>query len=98
MSRSERTGAQSWQMDSASNVYSLPTIGAGIRYLHAAAGFPVKDTWIQAIKNGHYISWPGVTADAVNKHFPESIKMQKGHLKKQRQNVRSTHWQHTSTW
>ncbi len=26
----------------------------------------------------------------VNKHFPKSVEIQKGHLKKQRQNVRST--------
>ena len=32
----------------------------------------------------------GLTVDAVSKHFPESIETQKGHLKKQRQNVRST--------
>jgi hypothetical protein len=61
-----------------------------IRYLHAAAGFPPKDTWIKAIKNGHYKTWPGLTVEAVNKYFPESIETQKGHLKKQRQNVRST--------
>jgi hypothetical protein len=72
------------------NVYSLPSIVKTIRYLHAAAGFPAKDTWIKAIKNGHYKTWPGLTVDAVSKYFPESIETPKGHLKKQRQNVRST--------
>ena len=61
-----------------------------IRYLHAAAGFPVKDTWIDAVNNNHFSTWPGLTAKAVNKHFPESVETQKGHMKKQRQNVRST--------
>jgi len=61
-----------------------------IRYLHAAAGFPVKDTWIDAVNNGHYSTWPGLTAKAIKKHFPESVETQKGHMKKQRQNVRST--------
>jgi hypothetical protein len=32
------------------NVYSLPSIPQSIRYLHAAAGFPVEATWIKAIK------------------------------------------------
>ena len=74
----------------AASVYSLPSMPQTIRYLHAAAGFPTKDSWIKAIKNGNYATWPGITAEAVNRHFPESIETQKGHMKKQRQNVRST--------
>ena len=42
------------------------------------------------INNGNYVTWPGLSAELVNKHFPESVETQKGHLKKQRQNVRST--------
>jgi len=76
--------------ESVANVYSLPSMPQTIRYLHAAAGFPVKDTWIDAVNNGHYSTWPGLTAKAVKKHFPESVETQKGHMKKQRQNVRST--------
>jgi len=72
------------------NVYNLPSIKQIIRYLHAAEGFPTKDTWVQAIKFGNFVSWPGLTAEAVSKHFPESVEMHKGHMKKQRQNVRST--------
>jgi hypothetical protein len=34
--------------------------------------------------------FPGITAKAVNKHFLESVETQKGHMKKQRLNVRST--------
>jgi hypothetical protein len=74
----------------AASVYGLPSIAQTVRYLHAAAGFPVKDTWIKAIKNGNYNTWPGITPEIVSKHFPESVETQKGHLKKQRQNVRST--------
>ncbi len=50
----------------------------------------MKDTWVKAIKNGNYVSWPGLAIDAINKHFPESIETQQGHMKTQRQNVRST--------
>jgi hypothetical protein len=74
----------------AANVYSLPSISWVIIYLHAAAGFPTKPTWLKAIANGNYKSWPGVTTANVKKHFPESIETQKGHMKKQRQNVRLT--------
>ena len=72
------------------NVYDLPSTEAVIRFLHAAAGFPVKATWITAIKNGQYDTWPNLTAELVDKYFPESAATQKGHMKKQRQNVRST--------
>jgi len=76
--------------ETAANVYNLPLTSQAIRYLHAAAGFPTKDSWIKAINNGNYVTWPGLSAEMANKHFPESVETQKGHLKKQRQNVRST--------
>jgi hypothetical protein len=31
-----------------------------INYLHAACFSPVKSTWIKAIKNGFFPSWPGL--------------------------------------
>eukprot|EP00957_Ditylum_brightwellii_P002469 189716-Ditylum_brightwellii.AAC.1 len=38
------------------SVYDLPSVEALIRYFHAAAGFPVRDTWLKAIKAGNYIA------------------------------------------
>jgi hypothetical protein len=78
------------KQEAAANVYSLPSIPQTIKYLHAAAGFPTIDTCVKAIKSGNYVSWPGLTVKVVNKHFPESIETQQGHMKTQRQNVRST--------
>jgi hypothetical protein len=72
------------------NVYNLPSTALIIRFLNAAAGYPVKDTWIAAINAGNYTTWPELTAKAVRCHFPESDETQKGHMKKQQQNVRST--------
>jgi hypothetical protein len=54
------------------NVYDIPSINQTIKYLHAAAGYPVEDTWVKAINAGNYITWPGSTATAAHKHFPES--------------------------
>ena len=76
--------------EEANNVYTLPSTKQSIRYLHASAGFPVESEWIKAIKAGNYVTWPELTAEAVHKHFPESDETQKGHMKQQRQNVRST--------
>jgi hypothetical protein len=71
-------------------MYKLKTQPDLVRYLHAAAGFPTKPTWIAAIKNKQYVSWPGLTVKAVAKHFPESNKTTKGHGRKVRSGLRST--------
>ena len=72
------------------NVYDMPSLEPAIRYLHAAAGFPTKSTWLKAIRNNNYMSWPLITVKNVNKFFPESEETQQGHMKGQRQGVRST--------
>jgi hypothetical protein len=71
----------------AANVYDLPST---IRYLHAAAGFPTKSTWLQAINAGFYATWPMLTTKNVSKHFPESEETQKGHMKQVRSSVCKT--------
>ncbi len=63
--------------EEASNLYSLPSIPQTITYLHAAAGFPVKETWIEAIKARIFIMWPSLTTLAVQKHFQTQIKLKK---------------------
>ena len=47
-----------------------------------AAGFPTKLTWIKAIKNQQYALWPGLTADVVARHYPNSEETPKGHGRK----------------
>lgn len=71
-------------------IYELPSIRHTICYIHAAAGYPVKATWLKAIRNGNYITWPLVTVATVTKHFPESEETQLGHMRSQRQGVWST--------
>jgi len=63
------------------NVYELPSIEQTIRYLHAAAGFPTKATWLKAIRHGNYVSWPLINVKNVNKYFPESEETQYGHMR-----------------
>ena len=59
-------------------------------YMHVAAGFPVKSTWLKAIKHGNYNSWPGLTYNNAAKYFPQSIETIKVHMVKSSQGVRST--------
>ena len=87
MSLNETNGKEN---NEAFNIYNLPSTAQAIRFLHAAAGYPTKDTWINAIEAGNYVTWPGLTTKAIRRHFPESDETTKGHTKKQRQNVRST--------
>jgi hypothetical protein len=72
------------------SVYNLPSKAESIKYLHAALGFPTKETLLAATRAGFLTSWPGLNVTAINKHFPESVETQKGHMKHQRQGVRST--------
>ena len=53
------------------NVYKLTSIEPAIRYLHGAAGLPTKATWLKAIRNRRYLSWPLVNIKNVNKYLPE---------------------------
>ena len=48
------------------NVYELPSTYPTIRYLHGAAVFPTKATWLKAIRKGNYQSWPLVNSKNVN--------------------------------
>ena len=41
-----------------------------VRYIHAAAGFPIWSTWLKAIKNGNFNSWPGLTYNNAEKILP----------------------------
>ncbi len=61
-----------------------------VQYLHACAGFPTKPSWIEAIKNRQYASWPGLTIKAADKYFPESKETMKGHRRKTKSGLCST--------
>jgi len=58
--------------------------------MHAVCGYPVKSTWLKAIKAGNYVGWPMLNERNVQKYYPETIKTVKGHLNQTRKNVSST--------
>ena len=64
------------------------------KYLHACAGYPVIETWIKAIRNGYYASWPKLNRFTgptwIAKHLQKSIITTMGHMKAARQGTRST--------
>ena len=80
--------------DLALSAYNQKTATDLSKYLHACAGYPVIDTWIKAIKKGYYSSWPKLDRfrgpKLIEKHLPKSVATTMGHMKAQRQGVRST--------
>jgi hypothetical protein len=53
----------------ANNVYELRNTGALVKYLHKSMFSPTNFALLQAMKNGHLITWPGLTEQAINKHL-----------------------------
>jgi hypothetical protein len=45
---------------------------------------------LQAVKDGHMITWPGLTEDAINKHLKLTPSTAMGHMNQRCQNIRST--------
>lgn len=72
------------------SAYDLPSIGVLVRYLHATAKFPLKSTWLEAIKAKWFATWLGHTYANASKYFPESEETINGHMTQSRQGVRST--------
>ncbi len=76
--------------DTVHNVYKLKTQPELVWYLHAAAGFSTKPTWLAAIKTSIFESWLGLTIKAVTKYHPEYEETMKGHRRKGQSGLRST--------
>jgi hypothetical protein len=50
-------------------VYELRNIGALVKYSHKALFSPTKAAMLQAVKDGHLITWPSLTEDSINNHL-----------------------------
>jgi hypothetical protein len=58
--------------------------------LHKAMLRPTKYALLQAVKNGHLITWPGLTEEAINKHLKLTPATTMDHMNQRRQKIRST--------
>jgi hypothetical protein len=72
------------------NVYELRNTGEIVHYLHKALFSPPKSALLQAVKNGHLVTWLGLTEDAIHKHLKLTPATVMGHMNQRRQNIRST--------
>ena len=53
-----------------------------IQFYHAACFSPTIATFLKAVKNGNFISWPGLTPNLINKFLKPTVAAHFGHLKK----------------
>jgi hypothetical protein len=74
----------------ANNVYELHNTGAFVHYFHKALFSPTKSAMLHAVKDGHLITWPGLTEDAINKHLKLTPATAMGHMNQRRQHILST--------
>jgi hypothetical protein len=74
----------------ANSAYHTTSQATHAQFLHAMCGNPVPSTWNQAIDNGNFTTWPGLSSNLVRQHLPKSTATILGHMHQQRQNIRST--------
>lgn len=72
------------------SAYTTDTLPELIKFLHAAAYSPSKSTWLKAIRQRFYTSWPGINLKNVNRYYPQSKATTKGHMDQTRKNIRPT--------
>ena len=63
----------------ANSVYNLTSTEQAIKWMHAVCGYPVKSTWLKAIKAGNFVSLPLPNKWNVMKYYPETTEPPKGH-------------------
>jgi hypothetical protein len=79
-----------FESHAAHNAYQQSSKAKLIQFLHQCPFSPPPSTWIKAINNHQFDSWPGLTVEAVRKYLPDSMATAKGHMKKTPAGVRST--------
>ena len=74
----------------ANNTYCFDTKTELVEFYHAAAGWPVKKTWIAAIQQNAYASWPGLDKYMVQKHLTVHEPTVLGHMNTRQSGTQST--------
>jgi hypothetical protein len=74
----------------ANNMYELRNTGELVNYFHKAMLSPTKSAIIKAVKQGHLITWSGLTEDTINKHLKMTPATAMGHMNWKGKNIRPT--------
>ena len=79
-----------WALEQANSVYNLPSTEQAVKWMHAVCGYPVKSTWLKAIKAGNFVRCPILTKRNINKYYQDTDKTPKGHMNQTHKNVQLT--------
>ena len=60
------------------------------RYLHGTTFCPSISTFTKAVRNGNFVTWPGIDTLNFDKRIGTTITTELGHLDQERKNLRST--------
>ena len=55
-----------------------------VQYLYGCLGSPAVSTWQYSVKNGNFITWPGLENLSIRAHLPDGIDSARGHLNQER--------------
>ena len=72
-------------------MYELNLIQDQINYLYAACFSPPQSTFLHAIRQGFFVTFPNLTAKLVSKYLIKSVASAKGHLDQQYKNFDQQH-------
>jgi hypothetical protein len=81
---------QQLQQSVENNVYELRNTGALVHYLHKALFSTTTSALLQAVKNGHLVTWPGLTEAAIHKHLKLTPATAMRHMNQRCHNIRFT--------
>lgn len=68
-----------------------------VNFMKACCFSLPKSTLLQAVKNGNFVTWPGITPDSINKFYEPTIATSKGHMNQERKYLQSTKYVITPT-
>jgi hypothetical protein len=85
-----RKDNQQLQQSIANKVYELRNTGTLVHYLHQSLFSRTTSALLQVVKNRNLVTWPGLTKQAINKHFKVTSATAIGHMNQRHQNIRST--------
>jgi hypothetical protein len=85
-----RKAHQKPQKAVAKNVYELRSTGVLVNYLHTSMFSPTKSALSQEVKNGHMLTWPGLTEKAIKKKLKLTPTTTMGHMNQILQKIWST--------
>ena len=55
------------KLQQANSVYDLPLSEQAIKSMHSVCGYPVRSTWLKAVKAGNFVGWPLLTEKNIHK-------------------------------